>query len=78
MRAKHERLTWSTAGASPAELATLAMHIMDGLAAGTGVADVRHIVTAVQALDAEDYSQVAAVYSQQSYSHVPWSVACGF
>ena len=51
----------STAGASPVELATLAMHIMDGLAAGTAPAGSRHIVAAVKALDAADHTQVAAV-----------------
>jgi hypothetical protein len=47
------------------ELATLAIHIMDGLAAGTAPADARHIVAAVKALDAADHSQVAAVWAYQ-------------
>jgi hypothetical protein len=50
------------AGASPAELATLAMRIMDGLTPGADVADARHIVNAVKALDAADYSQVLGQY----------------
>ncbi len=47
------------------ELATLAMHIMDGLAAGTALADARHIVAAVKALDAADHSQVAIMWPYQ-------------
>lgn len=47
------------------ELASLAVHIMDGLAAGTGIADARNIVAAVKALDAADHSQVAAVWAYQ-------------
>jgi hypothetical protein len=67
----------STAGASPVELATLAMHIMDGLAADTGQADARHIVAAVKALDAADHSQVVALWAYQG-KQIVWvpHVAC--
>jgi len=58
--AQIERLigSFSDAGASPAELATLAMHIMDGLAAPNALLEPHHVAEAIEAQDAFDTSQV--------------------
>ena len=67
----------STAGASPVELATLAMHIMDALAAGNSLADARHVIAAVKALDAADYTQVALVASSTGHDTCFSDAPCG-